>query len=435
LEHLSEQLLSSVKSLLNPANWWQAVLKVITETAVEGIGAIRDNPVVSSLTDSGVTTRINNAITEFQNILNTQTQEITRIRIAIFGADAGAATARAFANKLINSKLKMEGDTFFCGKAEVEFMFMGLFDCVSSRSKNVLNALPLSFGTCGEYAQGLDEPMGIRPQIKYVYHAVAAHENRPYKRLDSVRHCKAPAVDEELFPGDQYDVIGGKQIDAQQRSDQLSRRPLMRMYSAALVQAVPLPSLEQLYKIDGILAISFAMTDKLAENNMLRNTGARILTVIQSRLDADTLEKNLLIAASQRLHWLAIAYRYPEQRRDFATQYARLSHQITRIHQVFADPIAQSPAQDLQNRENLRAELLLMAEWSRYQNIYNRERYRAEISADDAALAGLFEQFIHDALDQMRGDGLDRLETSLLTGDAYWGYLTPRPVDDSDTFA
>jgi len=407
--------------------------KMVWKATTEEYGWLRDNPLFSNFSDSGVTTRINNAITEFENILKTQTQKIVRIRIAIFGADMGAAIARAFANKLINKHMRIEGDRIFYGEAEVEFMMMGLFDCVSSRSNDVINKFAMDAASQGQYAQGLDEPMGIRPHFRYVYHAVAAHENRPYKRLDSVRKCKASVVSEELFPGDQGDVIGGHPPDQEGRSNQLSRRPLMRMYSMAMAQAVPFVPLEKMKKKDLELTGTFILTDKLVENGIPRDAGGRILAVMQPELNEGPLEQGLAAGARQRLRWLAMDDRILETHQKYAAAYARLKQQIVRIQQSFEHPNGQSEAQLNLFYDMFATELKLYGDLEQYGRLYNGP-YAQRLNAADQAIEGLFEQFIHDSFDGMANDGVDQMESAMTLGDARWGYLTPRPVDSSDTF-
>ena len=425
--------ISAFTDLLNPKSWKDVIFKAIFEAAKEGVGFIRDNPVFSSFTESGVTTRINNAVTEFENILKRQTQEITRIRIAIFGADMGAAIARAFANKLINEHMKIDGDKVLCDKAEVEFMFMGLFDCVSSRSKDVINSAALSKASLGQYSQGLDAPMGIRPQFRYVYHAVAAHENRPYKRIDSIRKCNAPVISEELFAGEQRDVVGGHLPGEEGRSNQLSRISLMRMYSSAMVQAVPLRSLEQIETVDAKLTAAFTLTDKLVENGIPRDTSARILAIMRPDLNTVGLEEGLVAGARQRLRWLATAYSDLNRRQRYQEQFDRLRKQFERIDQAFNHPMAQSEAQVRLGLDIYATELKLRGDWQTYYTRFNGE-YPQRMSAEDAGIEALFEQFIHDAFAGMKDDGVDQMESALTLGDGRWGYLTPRPVDSSDTF-
>ncbi|MEL2319487.1 hypothetical protein AAER40_28160, partial [Klebsiella pneumoniae] len=57
---------------------------------------------------------------------------LKRIRVSVFGYDRGGVTARKFANDLISKTCKRENGTVTYQGTEVQFDFMGLFDCVSS---------------------------------------------------------------------------------------------------------------------------------------------------------------------------------------------------------------------------------------------------------------------------------------------------------------
>jgi hypothetical protein len=430
--------LDSVKTLIDPKTWKSTLIKIVSTVGLETIDSVRDNPVVSGITGSGATTRINNAIRQFDNIIKSQTESITRVKIAIFGADFGAAMARAFANKLINERLTIKGAKLFHGQIEVEFVLMGLFDCVSARSKNILNSLALDRISLGFYSQGLSEPMGIRPHFQTVFHAVAAHENRLYKRIDSVRRCKGPRVKEELFSGEQQDVIGGHAPGEQSRSDQLSRIPLKRMYSEALHCGVPLRELEIAEDFDIDLVRSFALTDQLIENGIPQDTASRSRSVMNPPLKAGSLEEGLAAGARQRLRWLASAYAVPEKHEKYAAQFERLAKQIQGIQNAFNDPISRNPwgpqseaSKALQKL--LSRELNLLKTWEQEFKKFNGEFPQRPLP-EDVTNAAMFEQFIHDAFAEADADQLDRMEATLTEGPAYWGYLTVRPIDDSDTF-
>ncbi|AZN36376.1 T6SS phospholipase effector Tle1-like catalytic domain-containing protein [Iodobacter ciconiae] len=239
--------------------------------------------------------RLNWAKDQFKTVVGHTQEEITEIRVSLFGFSRGAALARAFA--LILDKLCPDGlYKLPNGKdAPLTIYFMGLFDTVASvglpagsgvatalaasdatsakwaayekslvsRRDNHSNGLAkLAFGEPGadpsptwadghmEWASDLRIPRsGL---VAHCVHMVAAHEQRHSFPSDSVRvgqHYPGNCI-EMVYPGMHSDVGGGYRPGEEGKSleqkEILGQIPLLAMYQLAMEKGVPLMSMEEL---------------------------------------------------------------------------------------------------------------------------------------------------------------------------------------------
>ncbi|MDW5418477.1 DUF2235 domain-containing protein [Iodobacter sp. CM08] len=243
----------------------------------------------------GGTKRLDWAEDQFKTVVGHTQEEITEIRVSLFGFSRGAASARAFA--LILDKLCPDGlYQLPNGKdAPLTIYFMGLFDTVASvglpAGSGVATALAASDATSAKWAayekslvsrrnnhsNGLaklafGEP-GADPSptwadghmawasdlriprsgvVAHCVHMVAAHEQRHSFPSDSVRvgqHYPANCL-EMVYPGMHSDVGGGYRPGEEGKSirgaEILGQIPLLAMYQLAMEKGVPLMSMEKL---------------------------------------------------------------------------------------------------------------------------------------------------------------------------------------------
>jgi len=242
--------------------------------------------------------RLDWAEDQFRAVVDHTQEEITEIRVSLFGFSRGAALARAFA--LILDKLCPGGVYKLPNGKDAPFTiyFMGLFDTVAavglpagsgvetalaasnataakwaayekslvSRRDNRSNGLAkLAFGEPGadpsptwadghmEWANDLRIPLsGL---VAYCVHMVAAHEQRHSFPSDSVRvgqHYPSNCI-EMVYPGMHSDVGGGYRPGEEGKSlDQneiLGQIPLLAMYQLAMEKGVPLMNMEKLKEV------------------------------------------------------------------------------------------------------------------------------------------------------------------------------------------
>jgi hypothetical protein len=161
---------------------------------------------------------------------------IRRIRLSVFGFSRGAASARAFVNRLVNT---LPGTI---GSIKYEIDFLGLFDTVAS--VGIAGIIP---GAEGHMAWADGDAMVIPERaVKRCVHLVSAHEVRRSFPLDSISKGEAlPGNSKEIvYPGVHSDVGGGYPVQDQGRctkdTDKISQITLAQMYREALMAGVPL---------------------------------------------------------------------------------------------------------------------------------------------------------------------------------------------------
>jgi hypothetical protein len=216
---------------------------------------------------------------------------INEINVAVFGFSRGASLARAFVNKLIDTRCRLvKGKfTYLNGNWPVRIRFMGLFDTVASVGR------PMSSNTIEKYAavrsdvarmiaQRFDDFDSTSPQslafaerglpgadpapgmsnghssyggmlaiheaVEEVRHFIAAHEMRNSFPVDSIstlrdgRIVKPAHFHETVYPGVHSDVGGsyapGEGGKGATESEKYGIVPLTHMYQYALRAGVPL---------------------------------------------------------------------------------------------------------------------------------------------------------------------------------------------------
>ena len=274
-----------------PKDILKIILQKIAGATIEHIGSLRDDPQIASTFNTGVQSRLDKALLNFDNAISEQELEVTTVNIAVFGADRGGSIARAFVNELINKRATpVDGGGWQVktpkGKARLRIRFVGLFDCVAhvvpdSSMRKALDFFGKRVGALflsmlGPSIRGnfkLTLPKGVDK----VVHVVAGMELRPTRVLDTVRDSACPYI-ERLYPGSQLDVVGGLAPMERGRSNQLARVPLQAMLDEAFSAGVPVYSFEQLQRVDRVTANLFDLTDQFSLPENLGERGVRELS-------------------------------------------------------------------------------------------------------------------------------------------------------------
>jgi uncharacterized protein (DUF2235 family) len=180
---------------------------------IKGIGTkndllqcgVGDEPDYSA-SEQGLGLGINQRIHEALNRLSLfiyDFEQYTRVhcKIDVFGFSRGAATARAFINRLHQLKKMPANGYWRKGQVTIEVRFCGLFDTVGSI------ILPGD-----DYNGGFNLNLG-RTSAKAVYHLTAYHEYREYFPISSLKtesgRLPASHFEEECLPGAHSDIGGG----------------------------------------------------------------------------------------------------------------------------------------------------------------------------------------------------------------------------------
>lgn len=175
--------------------------------------------------------------------LNRRLPKITKLRLYVFGFSRGATAARSFCQRMQNwfpgNKIpaggKNSGDFI-----EIEYVFLGIFDTVSS--VGTAHAAAIRPGATGHNSWGDLDLM--YPKVKKCVHMVAAHEVRGCFPLTSA--AAISNSEEIVYPGVHSDIGGGYSPYEQGKSTggngdnaKLSQIPLADMYRKALLAGVP----------------------------------------------------------------------------------------------------------------------------------------------------------------------------------------------------
>jgi hypothetical protein len=214
------------KNLLNPRNWGADLLGLAAKVGLEAWGSLRDKPLVSQVTLSGVDTRIATALRDVAQIVDSQSVPVTAIHVAVFGSGMGGAMARLFANRL-QDKCKAKAQALLLptakGEVKLHMRFMGLLDCVSAQL-NDSSGLGWAAGkaSLGLATLRINGPMGLSRHVQKAVHLVAGHEQRVTHRVDSIAKAKG-MFKETVWPGTHSDVVGGLAHQLQGRSNELAR--------------------------------------------------------------------------------------------------------------------------------------------------------------------------------------------------------------------
>lgn len=159
------------------------------------------------------------------------------INLSIFGFSRGAALARAFSNRIIESCEKIDDELLYQGYP-LRLNFMGVFDTVASFGVPSKNArTPWS-----------ERDLIVSPKIERCVHYVAAHEVRFSFPVDLIRKNGKLAGDwvETTYPGVHADVGGGYTPDEQKIDNNYSRVPMRAMMRESVAYGVRMFSYDEL---------------------------------------------------------------------------------------------------------------------------------------------------------------------------------------------
>lgn len=210
---------------------------------------------------------------KLEAVVKDRERKVTHINIAVFGFSRGAATARVFANWLLQW-LEQEDGGYRLAGIPLRIYFMGLFDTVAS--VGVADMLP---GFDGRMDWATPANLEIHPAVEQCVHFVALHEQRASFPLELAARATQVA-----YPGMHSDVGGGYRPGEQGKampggglsSPHLSQVPLIDMHHAALVGGVPLRSMEEI-KAAPLIAPDFDCPPALAAavNNFFDHCGIK----------------------------------------------------------------------------------------------------------------------------------------------------------------
>lgn len=163
------------------------------------------------------------------------------INLSIFGFSRGAALARAFSNRILESS-KQEGDELLYNGYPLRLNFMGIFDTVASFGVPAAN-VQLPFG---------ERDLVLSPKIERCVHYVAAHEVRFSFPVDLIRkkgQFANPNWEEKTYPGVHSDVGGGYEPVDQGVNNNYARIPMRDMMREAVMSGVRMWSYDEIKKV------------------------------------------------------------------------------------------------------------------------------------------------------------------------------------------
>ncbi|CAE6956961.1 DUF2235 domain-containing protein [Paraburkholderia nemoris] len=217
------------EELKKPATAIPLIVSSGISVVADSVPLIRDSEIAAGYMGTGFNARVEQALNDFKTVIaraKADPRTLKTIRVSVFGYDRGGVTARKFTNDLIGKTCKQESGKVTYEGVDVQFDFMGLFDCVSSAYADsiftkvlspVLTFVPGEGWIAKATAKALGVVIGLAkqslgqfdtsPQFKKVLHYVAATELRFYKNLDSPRGSKDVSnLTEVVYPGSQSDV-------------------------------------------------------------------------------------------------------------------------------------------------------------------------------------------------------------------------------------
>jgi len=214
---------------------------------------------------------------------------IRKIWINVIGFSRGAAGARAFVHKLVNSWAPGGNLVKFTGKYALPYQvnFLGLFDTVASVGPPDFTRATVDIGSFdGHFAFANNGAMRIPDSVRYCVHAFSIHEQRMSFPVDSIREVGGAyplGIRHEIaYPGVHSDVGGGYAPNEQGKGrdpdkgdgGKLSQIALHDMYIHALKYGVPmLKGDEILSKADSRADFDLFPTTIEAFNNWLKTAG------------------------------------------------------------------------------------------------------------------------------------------------------------------
>lgn len=284
---VGKKVKSSMLDAFSPKKIWEELKKPATaiplivssgiSVVADSVPLIRDSEIAAGYMGTGFNARVEQALNDFKTVIaraKADPRTLKTIRVSVFGYDRGGVTARKFTNDLIGKTCKQESGKVTYEGVDVQFDFMGLFDCVSSAYADsiftkvlspVLTFVPGEGWIAKATAKALGVVIGLAkqslgqfdtsPQFKKVLHYVAATELRFYKNLDSPRGSKDVSnLTEVVYPGSQSDVGGGFKEGEDEKSAELARVSARNMLDQGWSYGVPFRQIADL-KANGLFTI------------------------------------------------------------------------------------------------------------------------------------------------------------------------------------
>lgn len=304
----------ALKETASGKNIAKTVGSTLTGITIESWDLTRDTETVAGVTGAGVEIRINQALDDLKQVLAEQGLKICTINIAVFGYDRGAAMARGFVNKVIETyRDKKTGNLQFQPTrnlnqqypARVRLYFMGLIDSVSSAAEDnpIVNQIPFFKSSIKDRIK-----LDIPKEVERVVHLAAAHELRFFQRIDQIEtaNCK-----HYIYPGCQEDVGGGLIPNVQGRSNDFAKIPARRMLAEAYRAGVPMFTLEQLQARASKVHQAFVHIDTYPVGTESKSADTLYFayrTALKGLSDLPATSANLLPHMLLYVRWLALRY-------------------------------------------------------------------------------------------------------------------------------
>lgn len=293
---------------------WSIVRQLFVGIVAENVPVVRDWGPMSFYFGSGVTTRVDAALKQFEEAVDdarAQIRDIKRIEVSVFGADRGCVLARAFVNKMASKyKGKNDKQLLRLDGIAVEIKFLGLLDAVSSimseDSGTLIGMVPFLGLIKADYK---DQTLTIPACVQRCVHFAAAHEMRFYQRLDSLEKTRGEQV---LYPGTSSDVVGGAPTGSLGFHAELMRVPLRDMLLEAVKAGAAMDTMEDLskYKPDTFTKFSLSMPIPY-EGKQYR---IKSLVDAYRSLVPRTNGLDFVAHSSVFMRWIAVRYQDPRFR-------------------------------------------------------------------------------------------------------------------------
>ncbi|MBR8430102.1 DUF2235 domain-containing protein [Burkholderia cenocepacia] len=216
---------------------------------------------------------------------------IRKIWINVIGFSRGAAGARAFVHKLVNSWAPGGNLVKFAGKYALPYQvnFLGLFDTVASVGPPDSTRATVDIGSFdGHFAFANNGAMRIPDSVRYCVHAFSIHEQRMSFPVDSIREVGGAyplGIRHEIaYPGVHSDVGGGYAPNEQGKGrdpdkgdgGKLSQISLHDMYIHTLNYGVPMMKGDEIQSREDLSADFALFPETIAAFNAWLKTAGPI---------------------------------------------------------------------------------------------------------------------------------------------------------------
>jgi hypothetical protein len=301
-----------------------AVRQVFTGLVVEHVPIVRDNALMAGAFGTGVTIRIDAAMSQFKDAVNDARAvmpNIKRIEVSVFGADRGCVLARAFVNKLsAEYKRKDDLDLAF-GSIPIEIKFLGLLDAVSSimseEAGELIGMVPYLGSIKADYR---DQPLAVPASVHHCVHFAAAHEMRFYQRLDSLEKTRG---EQFLYPGTSSDVVGGAPTGSLGFNAELMRVPLRDMLLQALKAGAAMDTMEDLNRYKKKTFEKFTLATPIVDDG--KEYRIKELVDAYRSIVPRTTGLDFLSHSKVFMRWIAVRYQSPAFRASVTSHFDALS--------------------------------------------------------------------------------------------------------------